>query len=721
MKPIVLLLLVMILVSCGDNSSDDHSVSPGPTQDDDDSRADDDDVAPDDDATNDDDDDQSPADDDDTSPNDDDDDDNDDYTSPDDPLDPSPGFLSRQAEYLAYCSLYAAPPLGLINGQVCRAFTGTGDFNETAILLSLTAIAAREDTADFDLNAVLRLLYLDRTQPLLSAELKGLMESTVLTFKYWLDESGADDMCWWSENHQVLFHTAELLAGQLYPDSIFFNSLTTGAAHVAHATQLLNRWLDWRGRFGFAEWHSNVYFNETMAALLNLVDYAVDEEIALKAAMLLAELAFDMAANYYRGLYATAHGRTYESHILNGLSDSIAEAAWIMLGLGDYLDPANFTGAFLATSEKYWPPVILEDLAADAAPALEHRQRDGLDIADGPSFGIGYEDFTDILAWWGMTGYVSPPIIAGTFEMVEHYDLWKGYLWSDLAFLRFLVGSPLLPLVSETYEPMSRGIALEGMSTYTYRTPFYQLSGAQDYKPAMWSGQVQIWQATIDKKAFVFTSYPSIGWLTELMDGPWIGGWQPRAVFYRNVGIIQYWRPVLPLIDDLLFADRTHAYFQRSAFDQAVTRDHWVIGRKGNAYLALYSQNPTTWSSQNNYELIAQGRENVWIVELGDSEHNGTFPQFVNAIADAAVEIDDRVAYDSPSQGEIVVRRTGAMTVDGATVNLGPYPRWKNQYADQAYGANVTRIRFAGQRLELDFQTPRRRYWSGTNNDGQER
>jgi hypothetical protein len=500
----------------------------------------------------------------------------------------------------------------------------------------------------------------------------------------------------------------------LYRDQLFFNSLMTGAAHVAHAKERLNRWLDLRGRFGFAEWHSNVYLNETMAALLNLVDYSEDATIALRATMLLDELAFDFAGNYFNGLYATTHGRTYESHLLNGLTDSTREAAWIMLGLGDYLDPSNFTGAFLAASAKYWPPVVLEDVAADAAPALEHRQRDGIDIAAGPSYGIGYEDFADVLFWWGLTAYFAPSVIAGTFELVDHYDLWDGgYLWGDLSFLSFLVGSPLLPAISSVYEPMSRGVALETIGTYTYRTPYYQLSGAQDYKPAMWSAQVQDWQATIDSAAFVFTSYPCVDWFANLMDGPWIGSWLPRATFHENVGVIQYWRPELPLIDSLLFANYTHAYFKRGAFDQVVERGNWVIGRKGNAYLALYSQNPTTWSAQNNYELIAQGRENVWIVEMGDSEHYASFLQFANAIAGAAVAIGDQVVFDSPSLGEVVVGRDGPMTVDGVAVDLGPYPRWDNDYAVQEYGTNITEIEFDGQRLELDFQTPQRRYWSG--------
>ena len=45
----------------------------------------------------------------------------------------------------------------------------------------------------------------------------------ILNFKYWMDEPGHDSMCYWSENHQILFAACEYLAGQLYPNEIFSN------------------------------------------------------------------------------------------------------------------------------------------------------------------------------------------------------------------------------------------------------------------------------------------------------------------------------------------------------------------------------------------------------------------------------------------------------------------------------------------------------------------
>jgi len=711
MKRLALMILLMALVatfliSCGDDDDDDDdSASP---QDDDDTTDDDD--ASDDDSVDDDDDDAS-DDDDDTA------DDDDDDTDPGDDLLPSAGFLSRQAEYLQYCSDNNGPGSGGTHGQTCRVKTGQTTYNRDKLDNSCTKINNREDTADFDLNSLLRMLYLNLETDAIPSDLKTQLEDTVLNFKYWLDEPGEDDLCWWSENHQILYHTAELLAGQLFPATVFPNSGMTGQDHIDHALPKLTRWLDLRGIIGFVEWHSNVYFNEDLPALNNLVDFAQDEKIAKKASMLMDLLAFDFANHYYKGIYATTHGRTYPSKFIGGSSDSTNEAAWLMLGIGDYSSSGNFAGTALATSDKYWPPVILEAIALDAEDSIETRERDSIDLEEGPDFGIGYDDFEDVMFWWGATGYAAPQVITGTFNLVDHHGMWDGWLWEDLAFLQFLVGSPFLETFSNFFEKMARGVTLEAVSTYTYRTPNYQFSGAQDFKKGYWAAQTHIWQATIDSDAVVLTTYPG-GMSDDYMAGPWTGGWLPRATYHKNVGVIQYQRISIPVLESVLFVDYTHAYFPQFGFDEIRQPDaHWTLGKKGDAYVALYSANPVAWSTDptsQDYELIADGRENVWIVELGSSDEFADFDAFETAVTTATLTVNGTaVDYDSPSVGQVEVGWDGPMTVAATDVDLGPFERWETPYGSQNFGDDRTILEFDGMKLDLDFDSdnPRRRFW----------
>jgi hypothetical protein len=634
-------------------------------------------------------------------------------------IEPTPGYLKRQAQHLAACA--AAGEGDSIDAAVCRTAVGQ-PWSDAAKKKIAGLDLLGKDTSDFTVARLVRILYLDRAKPSLDPAVRGRIETLVQGMKYWIDEPGKDKACYWSENHEILYHANELLAGRLFPDVVFTNNGRTGKWHADHAAPMVTRWLMERARFGFSEWHSNVYFNEDMPPLVNLADWAPDEATRTRAAMVLDTIAFDFANNLYDGYFATAHGRTYEGHVIGGLDDSTQTASWLMTGLGEMGGATNFTGSALATSPGYWPAPVLESVAAAAEDRNEHRQRDGIDVADGPKWGIGYEDFDDIIFWAGMAAILAPDVIDGTADMLDALDLWDAFLFGDLPdTLKNLLkgmheGGQLKDLATQL-EPLSRGMALEAMSTYAWRTPRYQLAGAQDHRPGLWGTQTMMWQATLDRDAYVLTTYPTdasaLG-LGATFGGEWIGGWYPRATLHRNVGVIQYRYTDNPAVNDFLKTGSTHAYFPRTNFDEVRSTGHWTIGRKGDAYLALWSQAATAWATDNDYELVAEGRNNVWVVELGSREENGAFDAFATAIAGAAIEVGDTVKYASPSLGAIEVGWTGPMTVAGVAVDLGPYERWDNGFARQEFGTTTTVIEHDGLRYEMDFEAPARSLFRAT-------
>ncbi|GMV41900.1 MAG: hypothetical protein AMXMBFR64_36160 [Myxococcales bacterium] len=633
------------------------------------------------------------------------------------PLVPSEAWSNRKAEYLAACHAASGPGSNAIYGQVCRVALG-GDLDEAAIGAAITKLANREDTADFRLAALVRLLYLDDLHHTLPQALREEIEQSLLGFKYWLSEPGQDKMCYWSENHQILFHSGELLAGQLFPDEVFPNAGMTGADHVAHATPRVLTWLDRRLRFGFSEWHSNVYFNEDIPALVNLVDFAADEGIRTRAAMVLDTLALDLLGNTFKGHFATAHGRTYESKLVGALSDSTREAAWVMLGLGDAPSKTHFSASFLATSPNYFTPALLEDVAQAATGAFEHRQRDGIAVADGPAWGIGYTEPDDVVFWAGMAALAAPQVVNGTAALLDTYDLWQGFLFGDLpdsilGVLKTMKGTPqLVELVTEM-EALSRGIALEAMSTYTWRTPHYQLSGAQEYNPGFWGAQTHVWQATLDGQAYVFTSVP--GNLGDLAPGvelatSWVGGWMPRVTLHRNVGVIQYRHAPVDSFEKYLSLGYVHAWFPRGAFDEVREEPPWVFGRKGDAWVALAADQPTRWAEDNDHELIVDAVEVRWVVELGSAD-DGTFDEFVAAMIGSGLTFGAGVAWESPALGPVTVGWETRLRVGGADVDTGPYPRFSNVFVERALEDPVTVIEKDGVRLILDADAGTRTLW----------
>ena len=597
---------------------------------------------------------------------------------------------------------------------------------ESAFTGALDKINLREDTADFRMASLLRTMYLDNITNVLSPGLKSQIKNAILGFKYWYTEPGEDDMIMWTENHMILFHSAELLAGQLYPNEIFNNSGMTGLEHVSHALPLVNRWIEWRSRFGFAEWHSNIYFNMDLMALINLVDFAQDNDTSTNAAMLMDILAFDFANNYYKGTYATTSGRTDDNHKVGtsltdpSSRDSMAEAVWILLGLG-YHDPNNrdsLSAVGLATSDTYAPPPILEAIANYTINNNEHKERNSINIEDGPLYGFGYESEADLMFWWPMSAVLAGETVEATLNLADTYELSYKLIFDDemlvdlLKIAADLYGLSLADLCKFLKEA-TQGIVMEEVNTYTYRTPHYQLSGAQDHQKGMGGYQEHIWQATLDEYAFIYTNSHG-GFRGE----DYVGGFNPRATLHKNVGIIQYDRYSQSLILELVYfilewEPVTQAYFPRWAFDEVLQDGKWVFGKRGDGYVALYSNEPTRW--ETNYELRSDGRKNAYIVELGSVDDYGSFANFTSSILATKVNVKHlavgySIEYVSPTQGLVKVAWDGPMTVNGVQVELGSYARFDNDFCYQDFDTLKTTIQYGTMTLDLNFENATRTY-----------
>jgi hypothetical protein len=133
---------------------------------------------------------------------------------------------------------------------------------------ALFMLRNRADCADFEAVGLLNLWHADAGWP------DGLRESakeSLLGFKYWIDQPGLDAMCYFTENHQLVFHTAELLAGQTFASERFANTGWTGAEHAAHGRDMALEWIRAKLVGGFSEFDSNAYLAIDSLALVSLV------------------------------------------------------------------------------------------------------------------------------------------------------------------------------------------------------------------------------------------------------------------------------------------------------------------------------------------------------------------------------------------------------------------------------------------------------------------
>jgi hypothetical protein len=247
------------------------------------------------------------------------------------------------------------------------------DVKTDVFLKAIDGINQRKDCSDFYLVGLLGMIIRYGENPSFPEELKQPLEECILNFKYWADEPGEDAMWFWSENHQILFHACEVLAGQLYPDRTFTNSGQTGQWHREKGERLAIAWLHKRGTTGFQEWDSNCYFEEDLLALSHLIDLGETQQVYELAAVVMDKMFFTMALNSYKGTFGSTHGRSYAQMIAGGRLEPTAGISRLMWGMGAF-NPSIRGLVGMAIQENYQLPSIIEAIATDLPEEMWNRE-----------------------------------------------------------------------------------------------------------------------------------------------------------------------------------------------------------------------------------------------------------------------------------------------------------------------------------------------------------
>lgn len=269
-------------------------------------------------------------------------------------------YVERQRE-----ALLAATNHDHLYGEIAKMALGQWDkLKLDPWLAMIERLNRRVDCSDFYLIGMLGALIRFGDNPDFPAELRDAITDCALNFRYWMDELGPegspDAMCFWSENHQILFHACEVLAGQLFPDQTFSNVNQNGRWHREKGEQLALAWLRKRASGGFREWDSNTYFEHDVLALSHLVDLAENTEVAEMAAVLLDKLFFTLALNSFQGVFGSTHGRTYAPYIKGGRLELTSGVSRLLWGTGVFNEHILGSVSLACAANYELPPAIYE-------------------------------------------------------------------------------------------------------------------------------------------------------------------------------------------------------------------------------------------------------------------------------------------------------------------------------------------------------------------------
>ncbi|MEZ2391224.1 hypothetical protein AB6813_17090 [bacterium RCC_150] len=248
----------------------------------------------------------------------------------------------------------------------------SGTIDPADLSVSLRMIRERHDCADFE---AVGLVHVWRRTPEESwtSELREDVRSALTGFKYWIDQPGLDTMCYFTENHQFVWHTAELLTGELFPDATFLNTGWTGRRHAEHAASLAEEWMRRKLAGGFSEFDSNAYLAIDAFALVSLLEFAASSEIRQLAEALLDKALLTLAANSWNGVHGAAHGRSYTPTLRSARFEETAPIMWLLWGVGA-LNQAALPATALATADHYKLPAVISRLVHEQPEEWYGRQ-----------------------------------------------------------------------------------------------------------------------------------------------------------------------------------------------------------------------------------------------------------------------------------------------------------------------------------------------------------
>lgn len=487
--------------------------------------------------------------------------------------------------------------------------------DETGILNILDYINNRYDCSDFRMVCIIRSLY--KYPDLLTEHTLKQMKQTVLDFKYNMADPGYDGMCFWSENHQLLFSTIEYLAGCLYPSEVFNNTKQTGIFHQERAFKQLNYWFKTRFELGFVEFHSNTYYEEDIAPLSLLIDCSNDVSITKQATILMDLLMLDFALLNHKGYFSAASGRCYEDQKKDPNKQDILDIMKKAFNLGpiENYDYTRLSAEFILNKNYQVPKVILE-ISKDTS-TLIIKDSFGLYLDEVDTYFKNQKDyFTKGLYLWSMESFTNHESIELTIDMFHDWQLKHNTFLKDMKtfdnvfFKRLNLLKPMISILN----PTTQGVAIQRANVYTYKHKDYFLSTAQMHVPKTFGDQQHVGGALVDTVS-VFVTHPAKAFFKDnsrnFSPSYWVGnGIMPYAFQDKQTALY-----VFDLSPRKGFLEKkralfTHCYFNESAFDEVIYTKYAIIGIKGKAMIGIQGLKEITRFDE--VELRQVGKYTAW-------------------------------------------------------------------------------------------------------------
>ncbi len=453
-----------------------------------------------------------------------------------------------------------------------RAIDNVLDKDESLLYETLNQIERRYDCTDFMIAGLIR--YIKNYS--VDSKFEARMKTVLTNYRYWMTHTGEDAMCFWSENHALLFYSAAMFCGEMYPEEYFPRAEMTGKQLTEFGEKRVLEWIEDVEEYGFEEFLASIYVSVTFIALLNLIDFA-KEEISQRAKKITDYLVAILAKHTFDGSVYGPMGRVY-GDVIFPFQQGTQALVHLMNPSAPY-DYSEGWMAFYATSSYEF-----------AQKHIELMHNDIMEVYNSGNARIHLNKQQNYV----LTSVESPRRDAS-------YIRWENVTLAEKS-------------NQENHE-------------YT-KSLNERFHGTTYFEPGVSGYQQHLWYGGLDNSTPVFVSHPG-GTTASCTVRP--GYWYGNGVFPAIIQVDNMIGSIycIPSTHPIHF---THVFWPKVRMEQTIYSDGWLFGQKNDGFIALWCSHKMEKHEDqlSECEFRVYSSESAYLCICSDTWQHSSFHEFMD-------------------------------------------------------------------------------------------
>lgn len=459
-------------------------------------------------------------------------------------------------------------------------------------------------TIDFRLVELVRVMYLS----------DGSYDNQILaemeTLPYWIND-GDTLHNFWTENHMIMWMSCEWLMHERH-----------GWQVTPQLKQRLLHYLNLKLEVGFYEYFSSTYFPYALSGLMNLADFAEDQEIRDKSEAVARKLLSGLLLmTNSEGAFYPAAGRNYSGRYESPYGQTHSAIIYLITGRG--LCPSKNVGRadFLATSQIDFSDIeSLYESELDTVISFGHTPEEALTKHDS----LYYVD--ELMIQWSSGMYFHPYIAVETAQLLADSSFWGHVDFADFSILSTFPPSQYEAISIELDEmTVSRTDCKAEIAVF--KNDETVLTSIQDY----WKGKVGFQQWPIAANVGGTCVYTASGPVESNWGNRNSSNFNEHLPYVEqdgNVALVMY-RPqeVSPILP---FNNKDVAlHWVDTAFESIQESGNWIFGNRNENYIAVRR---ACTGEINGVRACETNVGQTWVFIVGNDNTYGDFSSFQGAV-----------------------------------------------------------------------------------------